>query len=52
MKLKSRKLFVFVVATALVCFKVITSPAWVTIACFYIGGNVAQKYLLRKKEEE
>lgn len=45
--MRSRKLFVFIIATALVVFKIVPPNVWMTVACFYIGGNVAQKYVLK-----
>lgn len=48
MKITNRKLLVFVTATVLVVLKIVPPNVWMTIACFYIGGNVAQKYVLKE----
>lgn len=48
MKIRNRKLLVFVAATVLVCIKIIPPNVWMTVACFYIGGNVAQKYITKE----
>lgn len=39
-KAASRKLFVFVTATALLVFEYLTAAEWIIVACAYMGLNV------------
>ena len=49
--LASRKLGVFVIATVLLCFKMITSENWVQIAFIVVGFNSVDKFTLKGKDE-
>lgn len=39
-KAASRKLFVFLTATALLVFRYLTASEWIIVACAYMGMNV------------
>ena len=47
-QLKSTKFQAWVTATVLLCIGKITETAWVAVTGFYVGANIAQKFLKRK----
>jgi hypothetical protein len=48
---RSRKIWVFITATALVCFKFITPEIWGFVAATFMGVTAVDKYIKMKGEK-